>query len=79
LARGPRLDPIGDVLRVSVEDDGRGLEAGEASRHGDRFGLLGMRERVEGLGGRLDLDSEPGRGLRLVATIPLAATEDRAT
>lgn len=69
-----RLRQDGDVLRVSVADDGRGLEAGDAARHGNRFGLLGMRERVEGLGGRLDLDSAPGRGLRLVATIPLAAT-----
>ncbi|GII04663.1 sensor histidine kinase [Planobispora takensis] len=34
------------------------------------FGLLGMRERAELAGGRLDLDSEPGAGTRLTVTIP---------
>jgi signal transduction histidine kinase len=30
-----------------------------------------MQERLESLGGRLDIDSQPGRGTRLVAHIPL--------
>ena len=55
--------------RVIVQDDGRGL-AGPAEPH---LGLLGMRERVTAVGGSLDLQSQPGRGFRLEATIPIGA------
>ena len=36
------------------------------------FGLLGMGERVNMLGGDLEIDSQPGRGTRIAATFPLA-------
>jgi len=36
----------------------------------DGFGLHSMRERMELLGGTLTLDSEPGRGTRVVAAVP---------
>jgi signal transduction histidine kinase len=36
-------------------------------------GLLGMRERLEILGGSLRIDSEPGGGTRVVMTVPMAA------
>lgn len=60
------------VVRVVVEDDGRGMRTSDVLKSRPCFGLLGMRERVEGLGGRLDIDSAPGKGLRLRATIPVA-------
>jgi signal transduction histidine kinase len=62
------------VVQVLVEDDGRGMEIKGVLTSGRRFGLRGMRERVEGIGGRLDIDSAPGKGLRLRATIPLTTT-----
>ena len=44
-----------------VADDGEGFEQTEAfSEVGGHFGLLGMRERAERLGGELDLASQPG-------------------
>jgi len=43
----------------------------EAPRAG--LGLVGMRERVAALGGRLKLTSRPGGGLEITASIPLAA------
>ena len=58
---------------VSVEDNGRGFDPGAATAiAGQRtgIGLLGMRERLEALGGRLAIDSAPGRGARLIASIP---------
>jgi len=56
---------------VRVEDDGRGLDTNARQRAGRHFGLVGMRERIEGLEGKLEIDSEPNRGLRLKACIPL--------
>jgi two-component system, NarL family, sensor histidine kinase DegS len=59
-------------LGVTVSDAGRGcsLRLVEASGHGSA-GLLGMRERAHLIGGRLQLDSAPGRGMTVRLTVPL--------
>jgi signal transduction histidine kinase len=57
-------------LRLSIRDDGVGFDPSQ--RPGDAFGLVGMRERIELAFGELEIDSEPGRGTDLRATIPLA-------
>lgn len=56
----------GDAALLQVADDG----CGRPIRPGQ--GLRGMRERIEALGGRLDVQAEPGRGTRLTARLPLA-------
>lgn len=57
---------------LTVSDDGAGFDPAEAATRTDRphFGLVGMRERVEALGGTLALTTAPGRGTRLTATLP---------
>lgn len=65
-----RLREAGDgYLELTVEDDGRGFEP-EIVAEGDRFGLLGMRERVEAVGGEIELVSTPGRGTKVRARVP---------
>lgn len=59
-----------DCLVVTVSDDGRGLTEPDAVR-ATRFGVLGMRERAEALGGQFELESRPGAGVTVTATIPL--------
>ena len=54
---------------VVVEDDGRGFDI--ASTRAGALGFTGMRERVELVGGRLTVESRPGRGTTLVAEVPL--------
>ena len=58
-----------DTVRVEVVDDGRGRAAVEPGH-----GLTGMRERIEEAGGRLDIETAPGRGFRLCAVLPQGAT-----
>jgi two-component system, NarL family, sensor histidine kinase UhpB len=58
-----------DELWLTVTDDGRGMETGA---HTSRFGLSGMRERVEMAGGSFVLKSAPGRGLSFAARIPVS-------
>jgi len=59
------------VLRVAVRDNGAG---GADFARGT--GLVGLRDRVEALGGRLFLDSPPGSGTVLRAELPLGAAHD---
>jgi signal transduction histidine kinase len=54
-------------LRLTVADDGCGLDANARTA---RFGLSGMRERVEMAGGTFVLESAPGQGLRFEARLP---------
>jgi len=63
----------GGVIQLSVADNGRGLGDGNGSET-TRFGLLGLRERVQALDGDFRLESRPGEGLRISATIPVAVT-----
>ena len=68
-------------LRLVVRDDGVGFDTGAALRRGARgagLGLLGMRERAALLGGRIDVRSLPGRGTRVLLTIPLRHPEGGA-
>lgn len=62
-----------DQLRMVVIDDGRGFDVGayHTIRPETSFGLAGVHERVEMVGGRLDLTSELGRGTRAEVRIPL--------
>jgi signal transduction histidine kinase len=53
--------------RLVVEDDGTGFDVGRA-RGGRGFGLVSMRDRAEGLGGRLEVRSAPGAGTRVEVT-----------
>jgi signal transduction histidine kinase len=55
-------------VTVTVEDDGSGFD--EQAAH-DGFGLLGMRERVGLRGGDLEIRSEPGKGTRVTARLPV--------
>lgn len=54
-----------DGLRITIEDDGKGFDAAALDNDRDRFGLFTMRERVERVGGRLEIDSVAGRGTRV--------------
>jgi signal transduction histidine kinase len=62
-----------DSVVLDVRDDGQGL-TDRASADPDRGrGLAGIRERLSSLGGTLVLESEPGEGTALAASIPLKA------
>ena len=65
------LERSADRVRVMVEDDGAGFDPGAVQR-GDHFGLLGMRERAEALGGSMNLESALGSGTTVVVEVASA-------
>jgi PAS domain S-box-containing protein len=57
-----------EELRLEFQDDGDGFNVREAH---DGFGLAGMRERVEEMGGRLKIMSARGKGTKVAVVLPL--------
>jgi signal transduction histidine kinase len=62
----------GTQISAVIEDDGSGFEVGAISDPANhRLGMLGMRERVELVGGSLVVESSPGLGTTVISRIPL--------
>jgi signal transduction histidine kinase len=59
-------------LQLAVHDDGVGFDPSLQSVT-PHLGLASMRERVQFLGGELDIDSAPGHGTTILAWVPLKA------
>jgi signal transduction histidine kinase len=62
----------GDVLTIEIEDDGEGFDRAAVSRpseEGHGWGLLGITERVEALGGTVLIDTAPGQGVRMAVSV----------
>jgi signal transduction histidine kinase len=55
--------------QLAVHDNGKGMDVSEAERSG--FGLFAMRERIALVNGTFELESRPGDGTRVVATVAL--------
>lgn len=69
---GVLIEQRRDQIRAIVEDDGRGFEPLRMSTTATRsYGLAGMRERVELVGGALTIESAPGSGTTVFARIPV--------
>ena len=62
---------LGDELHVEVVDSGPGFDRSTRQESDEHLGLAGMRERVQSLGGQFRVESAPGHGTRVIATLPL--------
>jgi len=63
-------------VEVEIRDDGKGFDVRHVKP--TTHGLAGMRHRVEAAGGRLNIGSQPGKGTRILATLPKARTPQPA-
>ena len=69
-----RLKRKGDILYVEIEDNGVGFDVPSVQSNYDQRGSLGMvnlHERAELVNGILKLDSAPGKGTRVMVTVPV--------
>ena len=70
----------GEHIRIRVEDNGIGFDPSEIDSHEDRarrFGLFSITERLQHLGGRVEIESTPGRGTQVSLTAPLRRDKNR--
>lgn len=65
-----RIDFRPSVVSAVIEDDGQGFDTASASGN-ESFGLMGMRERINLLGGELTIKSEKNKGTQIFVTVPL--------
>jgi signal transduction histidine kinase len=66
------IEKLSDCIRMTVKDDGKSFNVERAllSKDGKHLGLLGMRERIEMVGGDFAVESVPGSGTTITARIP---------
>ena len=65
-------------VHLRVQDNGRGLADADLEKKGS-FGLVGIRERVYMLNGKIEIEGETGRGTRISATLPIADNANAVT
>lgn len=68
------------AISIEVEDDGRGFDTEAISFKAGQvqgLGLLGMNERITLLGGKLDIESQPNSGTRLIIEVPLPGKDQQ--
>jgi len=70
---GVRIQKMDGAVSMKIKDNGIGFDTERTlySKKNKRLGLLGMRERLEMVGGRFNVTSAPGRGTTVLAKIPL--------
>ena len=68
------LDIDGDSATLRVEDDGRGFDPSQALGNA-HFGIANLKDRAAAIAGSLSIDSEPGKGTRIIVQLPIAAAE----
>jgi signal transduction histidine kinase len=79
LQRGAQTVPAAgetSSVMLTIEDDGKGYEPGDARKPG--LGLSGVRERIAMFGGSLTLTGRPGGGTRLAVTLPAGLVQEAA-
>jgi PAS domain S-box-containing protein len=64
---------VRDAIQMEIKDDGRSFDVKKTlfARNNRRLGLVGMKERIEMVGGNLTIESAPGKGTTLLTRIPL--------
>jgi PAS domain S-box-containing protein len=63
-----RLEQADAMIRITIEDDGRGFDPNMPFQSGDHFGLSIMRARAVRIGGEVQIISSPGNGTRIILT-----------
>ena len=63
------LETVDGQARITVRDDGTGFN--QRAKQTSAYGLMGMRYRVEAAGGGMLVESEPGSGTRIIASLPV--------
>jgi signal transduction histidine kinase len=75
------IEGLSDTVNMKIKDNGRSFSVERMlnAKRNNRLGLLGMRERVEMVGGRFHIESAPGKGTTVDVQIPIRAQGRKAS
>jgi two-component system sensor histidine kinase DegS len=75
-----KIQKVDNAVTMTIKDDGKGFAMGRLSqaKQYKRLGMIGMRERLEMVGGSFSVRSTPGKGTIIQARIPLAQMSNGA-
>ncbi|WP_132767933.1 sensor histidine kinase [Tepidibacillus fermentans] len=71
------VDLQDNLIKVMVKDDGVGFSEDRLNRERDHFGLMGMKERVQLLEGKMDIQSEKNKGTTVTFVIQIKEGEEK--
>ena len=73
------ISEISGAIRMEISDNGRSFQVGKTllTKNNTRLGLIGMKERVEMVGGKLTIESAPGKGTTVRAEIPFTSKKEK--
>ncbi|KUG02339.1 two component sensor histidine kinase [hydrocarbon metagenome] len=66
-----KLEDNGRNLTLIVKDEGSGFNPGQLDPDKESYGIIGMKERVQLLGGEMEINSRPGEGTQIIIIVPL--------
>jgi signal transduction histidine kinase len=68
-----KIQKLDGAVSMKIKDDGKGFQEQRVlrARKNNRLGMLGMRERLEMVGGHFSVESTPGKGTTVLVQIPL--------
>jgi signal transduction histidine kinase len=70
-----KIQKLNDAICMRIKDDGKGFQSERVlhAKTSKRLGLLGMRERLDMVGGTFNIQSKPGKGTTVLAHVPLTS------
>ena len=73
------ITQIPEGIRMEICDDGKSFQVKQTllAKNNKRLGLVGMRERIEMIGGSFAIESAPGRGTTVRAVVPFSVDEKK--
>ena len=71
-----KMEDTGEGLTIVVKDDGVGFDTKLKSDNPESYGILGMQERVQLIGGRMEIISAPNSGTQVIIYVPLEGDGD---
>jgi signal transduction histidine kinase len=70
---GLTLSYLSDIVLLDIRDDGVGMNG----KNGQGFGLNSMKQRIRGVGGAMEIESTPGEGTAVNASVPMITVSTR--
>ena len=71
-----KVEDTGSMLTLVIKDEGKGFDPERIDQQREKYGIVGMQERVQIFGGEFEVFSRPGEGTQIIIKVPLEGEAD---